>query len=278
MKKALAVLLSAALCVTAFAFTGCGKKETKTYATLDDLKGQTVVAKTGTTGAKYADSLKDQYNLTILTVDESSTMYTYLASGQAAACFEDYPIVQYEIARGNVSCKVINTSPTSSPYGMAVMKGTNPELVAAFNEGLWRLKKNGTYETILKTYFGDSIDASMYTTTEASSGADQSVYSQAAGKTYAVGTDTTFAPFEFENDKGVHTGIDIQLFDAIAKEMGFTIDWKVLGFNAAVTALEAGQVNAVMAGMSITAERSLKYDFSASYYNSATAIAVQVQK
>jgi len=123
-------------------------------ATLDELKGQTVVAKTGTTGAAYAESLVADYALNILYVEDSATMYTYVESGQAVACFEDYPIVQYEISRGNVACKVIAQSEESSPYGFAVMKGTIPELVAAFNEGLTRLKASGKYDEILATYFG----------------------------------------------------------------------------------------------------------------------------
>ena len=123
-------------------------------ATLDELKGKPVVAKTGTTGSIYAEKLAKEYGMELLYVEESSVMYQYVASGQAFACFEDYPIVQYEIARGNVSCKVINTSDYSYPTGMAVIKGNFPELVAAFNEGFSRLKESGAYAEILSHYFG----------------------------------------------------------------------------------------------------------------------------
>ena len=121
---------------------------------LEELKGKPVVAKTGTTGAIYAEKIAAEYGAELLHVEESAVMYQYVASGQAFACFEDYPIVQYEIARGNVSCKVINTSDYSYPTGMAVIKGNYPELVAAFNEGFARLKENGTYAEILSHYFG----------------------------------------------------------------------------------------------------------------------------
>jgi len=134
--------------------TGIGVAADSTITSLDGLKGATVVAKTGTTGAQYAESLAADYELNIIYVEDSSTMYTYVQSGQAVACFEDYPIIQYEIARGNVKCKVINQSEDSAPYGFAVMKGTHPELIAAFNEGLKRLKDSGKYEEILNTYFG----------------------------------------------------------------------------------------------------------------------------
>ncbi len=134
--------------------TGVAVAADSTAASLDDIKGATVVAKTGTTGAEYAESIAAEYELNILYVEDSATMYTYVESGQAVACFEDYPIIQFEISRGNVDCKVINESESSCPYGFAVMKGTNPELVAAFNEGLTRLKDSGKYDEILATYFG----------------------------------------------------------------------------------------------------------------------------
>ncbi len=134
--------------------TGIAVAADSKVASLDDLKGQTVVAKTGTTGAAYAESLAADYELNILYVEDSATMYTYVESGQAVACFEDFPIIQYEIARGNVKCKVITQSEESCPYGFAVMKGTNPELIAAFNEGLTRLKDSGRYDELLATYFG----------------------------------------------------------------------------------------------------------------------------
>lgn len=135
--------------------TGVAVKADATFASLEDLKGQTVVAKTGTEGAKYAESIAAEYELNLIYVDESAIMYTYVESGQAMACFEDYPVIQYEIARGNVGCKVIHQSEASTPYGFATLKGSNPELIAAFNEGLKRFKENGKYEEILNTYFGE---------------------------------------------------------------------------------------------------------------------------
>lgn len=124
------------------------------YTSLEDLRGKTVVAKTATTGADYAQEIAEEYDLEVLLVEESALMYTYLQSGQAEACFEDYPIIQYEISRGNVDCKVINQSDYSFPTGFAVLKDTHAELIAAFNEGFRRLKENGTYDSILNKYFG----------------------------------------------------------------------------------------------------------------------------
>ena len=93
------------------------------------------------------------------------------------------------------------------------------------------------------------------------------------GKTYAVGTDTTFAPFEYR-ENGKMTGIDMELIRGIAKEEGFKVEIQSLGFNAALQALSSNQVDVVIAGMSITDERKASYDFSNPYFQSGIQMAV----
>ena len=95
------------------------------------------------------------------------------------------------------------------------------------------------------------------------------------GKTYIVATDTTFAPFEFTDENGDFVGIDVDLLAAVAADQGFKYELNSLGFEAAVAALESNQADAVIAGMSITAEREKKYDFTDSYYQSSVCMAVK---
>ena len=97
----------------------------------------------------------------------------------------------------------------------------------------------------------------------------------ASDKTYIIATDTTFAPFEFTNDKNEFVGIDVDILAAIAKDQGFKYDLQSLGFDAAVAALESGQADGTIAGMSITEERQKKYDFSEAYYDSYVCMAVK---
>ncbi|WP_433946870.1 amino acid ABC transporter substrate-binding protein/permease [Paenibacillus sp. SN-8-1] len=97
----------------------------------------------------------------------------------------------------------------------------------------------------------------------------------ASGKTYQIGTDTTFAPFEFQDVNGKFVGIDMELMEEIAKDQNFKFEIKSLGFNAAVQALESHQVDGVIAGMSITEERKQKFDFSDPYFDSGVIMAVR---
>ena len=120
--------------------------------------------------------------------------------------------------------------------------------------------------------------AAETTATEAAdtTAAETTAAAGAEGKKYVINTDTTFAPFEFENDKGEMVGIDLDILKAISEDQGFEYEVVPVGFSAAVTALEAGECDGVIAGMSITDERAQKYDFSEPYFDSGVGMAVQV--
>lgn len=95
-----------------------------------------------------------------------------------------------------------------------------------------------------------------------------------AGKSYVIATDTTFAPFEFVDKDGKFVGIDIDLINAIAEDQGFEIELQSLGFNAALQAVQSGQADGMIAGMSITEERKLQFDFSKPYYDSNVVMGI----
>lgn len=119
-------------------------------------------------------------------------------------------------------------------------------------------------------------DASSEAASSESSAAEGTEETPAADsdKTYIIATDTTFAPFEFEDESGNKIGIDMDLLAAIAEDQGFAYEVQSLGFSAAVTALESEQCDAVIAGMSITEEREQKFDFSEPYFDSGVVMGV----
>jgi polar amino acid transport system substrate-binding protein len=96
----------------------------------------------------------------------------------------------------------------------------------------------------------------------------------ADGENYVIATDTTFAPFEFQDAQGNFVGIDMDLIREIGKDQGFTVDIKPLGFDAALQAVQANQVDGVIAGMSITDKRKAVFDFSDPYFESGVQMAV----
>ena len=90
-----------------------------------------------------------------------------------------------------------------------------------------------------------------------------------------VGTDSSFAPFEFLAEDGLNfTGFDMDLIRAIGKELGYKVVVQNMGFDATVPALRTGIVDAVIAGMTINEKRKKFVDFSDPYYTSGLIIMV----
>ena len=124
-------------------------------ASFEDLEGLQVAVKTGTQGATYAESLKDTYGFTIAYFEDSPTMYQAVMGGQAAACFEDTPIIKASIADGDLSMKVVEgTENEGAPYGLAIFSESSQEFLDMFNAGLENIKANGTYDDIIAKYLG----------------------------------------------------------------------------------------------------------------------------
>ncbi|MFO1210884.1 MAG: transporter substrate-binding domain-containing protein, partial [Amaricoccus sp.] len=88
-----------------------------------------------------------------------------------------------------------------------------------------------------------------------------------------VATDTAFVPFEFK-DGDHYTGFDIDMWDAIAKEIGVTYELRPMDFAGIIPALQTGQVDVALAGITIKPERQKVIDFSDGYYDSGLMLMV----
>ena len=91
---------------------------------------------------------------------------------------------------------------------------------------------------------------------------------------YSIATDTTFAPFEFQDESGKLVGIDMDLLAAISVDQGFDYTVEQVGFDTALQGVTSGQFNGMIAGMSITDERKATFDFSEPYFDSGVQMAI----
>lgn len=121
-------------------------------ASYDDLNGKKVAVKTATNGSDYAKSIADQYGFDIVEFKDSPTMYQDVITGNTVACFEDYPVMAYNIKQGAGMEMPEGMTAAGSSYGFAVQKGQNAELLEMFNKGLADIKANGTYQEIVDKY------------------------------------------------------------------------------------------------------------------------------
>jgi polar amino acid transport system substrate-binding protein len=88
---------------------------------------------------------------------------------------------------------------------------------------------------------------------------------KAAGK-LLVGTSADYAPFEFYNSNYQFDGFDIALMNEIGKRLSVTVEFNDFAFEGVLSALQLKQVDAAIAGISVTPDRREKVDFSNLYY------------
>ena len=88
-----------------------------------------------------------------------------------------------------------------------------------------------------------------------------------SGADYVIYSDNSFAPFEFlDNSTGKYIGVDMDILAAIAEDQGFTYEIKNEGFDASMGAVQSGQADGMIAGMTINDKRRETFDFSDGYF------------
>ncbi len=90
-----------------------------------------------------------------------------------------------------------------------------------------------------------------------------------------MSTNAEFPPYEMTTDSGGFAGIDVEVAEAIAKKLGLELVVDDMGFDAALTAVQTGQSDIAMAGITVTDDRLEVMDFSDSY---ATGVQVVIVK
>ncbi|MDQ0204552.1 basic amino acid ABC transporter substrate-binding protein [Pectinatus haikarae] len=100
--------------------------------------------------------------------------------------------------------------------------------------------------------------------------------SSSTAKTLKIGSSADFAPFEFQGaDSNEYQGFDMDLIRAIGKEMGTDVEINNIAFDGLIPALQSGNIDIAISGMSITDERKQQVGFSDPYYDSGLTIAVK---
>ena len=109
-----------------------------------------------------------------------------------------------------------------------------------------------------------------------------------AGK-IVVGMECAYAPYNWTTATATDTtvaisngvagtyadGYDVQIAALIAEALGVTLEIKAIEWDGLIPALEAGEIDMIIAGMSPTEERKLSIDFSDTYFDSNLGMVVK---
>ena len=239
----------------------------------EELSGKTVGVKNGTAAQRFLESIKDKYGFTIKTFDTGDLMNNSLSTGSVNAIMDDKPVIEYAINQGqDLSINMDGEAVGSFAFG--VKKGSKYEyLVTEFNEALAQMKKDGSLEKIINKWTNSSKTSSQVTSLTSTTSAGQKA--TPVKSKYVIASDSSFAPFVFQNSSNQYTGIDMDLIKAIAEDQGFEIEITNPSFDAAINAVQSGQADGMIAGMSVTDARKETFDFSDSYYTANTILGVK---
>ncbi len=239
----------------------------------EELSGKTVGVKNGTAAQRFLESIKDKYGFTIKTFDTGDLMNNSLSTGAVNAIMDDKPVIEYAINQGqDLSINMDGEAVGSFAFG--VKKGSKYEyLVTEFNEALAQMKKDGSLDKIINKWTSSSKTSSQVTSLTSTTSAGQKA--TPVKSKYVIASDSSFAPFVFQNSSNQYTGIDMDLIKAIAEDQGFEIEITNPGFDAAINAVQSGQADGMIAGMSVTDARKETFDFSDSYYTANTILGVK---
>jgi polar amino acid transport system substrate-binding protein len=100
---------------------------------------------------------------------------------------------------------------------------------------------------------------------------------QKAGK-LIIGTSADYPPYEFhslKDGKDAIVGFDIAIAQELAKDLGVALEIKDMQFDGLLAALQAGNIDIVISGMTPTEERKKSVDFSTTYYYAVHGVMVR---
>jgi len=126
------------------------KSDVNGVQSLADLKGKTVGAQIGTTGAFEIDKVKDANKITPKTYDEIGLAFEDLVNGRIAGVVVDTPTAaNYALQNPNYKgkLKTVGAAFTQEFYGVAVKKG-NTKVLDLINAGLKKVLDAGDNKAI----------------------------------------------------------------------------------------------------------------------------------
>jgi polar amino acid transport system substrate-binding protein len=93
-------------------------------------------------------------------------------------------------------------------------------------------------------------------------------------KKLVIGTSAGYFPFEMKDKKGEFVGYDMDLARAIADALKVEVEFRDFEFSGLIPALQTGEIDMVISGVTIRGDRALAVSFSDPYYSAGQVLMV----
>ncbi|RDW19800.1 amino acid ABC transporter substrate-binding protein [Oceanobacillus chungangensis] len=111
--------------------------------------------------------------------------------------------------------------------------------------------------------------------TENATDGSANLYEQVMDKgVLTVGTEGTYAPFSFHNEKDELTGYDVEVIEEVAKRMGVTVEYQETQWDSMFAGLNSERFDLIANQVGIEEDRLANYDFSIPYTHSSAVVVV----
>ena len=258
LRKAAFSALACLLFVTVI--SGCKKSE-KIITSFDDVKNGKIGVMTGTTGETIAKARFPKAE--VKSFDDIMDAVAGMKSGQIDVIVTSYPLA-LQVSKKNKELWRLPEPLDNEDTAIAIKKG-NDELLIAVDRIIAELKSDGTLETMKKRWFKEDLTPYQ----------EPDIQLPKEGKVLKIGVSATREPFSFVDKDGRVTGHDGELARIVAAKLQRPLEFSNMKFMALIPALQSGKVDLIITGMTATAERKKKIDFTQSYFANAQVMLVK---
>ncbi len=287
-RRIVSLLAAAALCIACFAgcggSTGVNVSEAKSLA---DLKGAKIAAQAGTF---HADAVNQIENVKSSTYPEFADLLTALNSGAIDGYVAEEPTALAECKANDkltyIPLKNNDTgfTATAADVGIAIglKKGSAlKDQINAVLAGITEEQKEKLMEQIVSLAAGETVDSfAISSEAPATTNGTLRVGMECAYKPYnwtdTEGKTLGAVPISGEGKEGLYAnGYDVQIAQYVANKLGMKLEIYSFEWDSLVPAVQSSNIDAIVAGMSPTAERAKEIDFTDTYYESNLVVIIR---
>lgn len=287
MKKILAIVLAALLVLGCAGCGGQDRVDVKNAQSLADLKGAKIAAQAGTFHADALTQIENVQSSTypsftdLLTALKSNAIDGYIAEEPTAlsVCQSDNSLTYIPLKNNDTGFKA-----TAADVGIAIGLKKGSALTAQINSVLATVteeQKQKLMEQIVTLSSGGTVEQFVLNAEEPANPAG----------TLKVGMECAYEPYNWtelqsgmigevaisgEGKEGQYAnGYDVQIARYVAAKLNLKLEIYAMEWDSLLPAVQSGTIDAIVAGMSPTAERKEAIDFTDTYYESNLVVIIK---
>lgn len=294
-RRIVSILLAVMFCVACF--TGCGSSnnggsdtasvDVRNAKTIADLKGAKIAAQAGTF---HADALSQIPDVQSSTYPEFADLLTALKSGAIDGYIAEEPTA-LSVCGSNDELTYLpfknndtGFTATAADVGIAIGLKKGNALRDQINTVLAEIteeQKSQLMEQIVTLASGGTVtEFAVHCDAPATTTGTLKIGMECAYEPYnwtdTDGSSFGAVPISSEGQQGLYAnGYDVQIAQYVANRLGLKLEIYAMEWDSLIPAVNSGTIDAIVAGMSPTAERSEQLDFTDTYYESNLVVIIR---